>query len=40
MAYLLLYVDDMVLTASSSTLLQSVVTKLRSDFAIKDMGDL
>ena len=40
MAYLLLYVDDMVLTASSSTLLQRVVTDLRSEFAVKDMGDL
>jgi len=40
MAYLLLYVDDMVLTASSSTLLQRIVTDLRSEFAVKDMGDL
>ena len=40
MAYLLLYVDDMVHTALSSTLLQRVVTDLRSEFAVKDMGDL
>ena len=40
MAYLLLYVNDMVLTASSSTLLQRVVTDLLSEFTVKDMGDL
>jgi hypothetical protein len=39
-AYLLLYVDDMVITASSSTLLQQVITELRTEFAIKDMGEL
>lgn len=39
-AYLLLYVDDMVITASSSSLLQCVVNELRADFAVKDMGDL
>jgi hypothetical protein len=30
----------MVLTASSSALLQRVVNDLRSEFAVKDMGDL
>jgi hypothetical protein len=39
-AYLLLYVDDMVITASSSSLLQRVVTDLHAEFAVKDMGDL
>ncbi|RLM60750.1 putative mitochondrial protein [Panicum miliaceum] len=38
MAYLLLYVDDMVLTASSSVLLQNIVDRLKTAFAIKDMG--
>jgi hypothetical protein len=36
--YLLLYVDNMILTASSSALLRSIITKLQSKFAIKDMG--
>lgn len=40
MAYLLLYVDDMVLSASTTALLQLIVNKLRSEFAVKDMGDL
>jgi hypothetical protein len=39
-AYLLLYVDDMVITASSSSLLRQIVTDLRSECAVKDMGDL
>jgi hypothetical protein len=39
-AYLLLYVDDIVLTGSSSGLLQHVVDCLRAEFAVKDMGDL
>jgi hypothetical protein len=37
-AYLLLYVDDMVLTASSASLLQHFVHRLSSAFAIKAMG--
>jgi hypothetical protein len=39
-AYLLLYVDDMVITASSSSLLQRVITELPHEFTIKDMGEL
>jgi hypothetical protein len=39
-AYLLLYVDDMILSASSTQLLQHVVHKLKLEFAIKDMGPL
>jgi hypothetical protein len=39
-AYLLLYVDDMVITASSSSLLQHVVTELHDEFTVKDMGEL
>ncbi|KAF8780514.1 hypothetical protein HU200_001642 [Digitaria exilis] len=38
MAYLLLYVDDMILSASSTTFLQQLITSLRSAFAVKDMG--
>lgn len=40
MAYLLLYVDNMILSASSTQLLQLVVNKLKLAFAIKDMGPL
>lgn len=39
-AYLLLYVDDIILTGSSLTLLRSIVDKLRAEFAIQDMGPL
>lgn len=39
-AYLLLYVDDMVLAASSSALLHQLVAKLQNAFAVKDMGPL
>jgi hypothetical protein len=39
-AYLLLYVDDIILTASSSTLLERVMTALCSEFTMTDLGDL
>ncbi|XP_071678127.1 uncharacterized protein [Lolium perenne] len=39
-AYLLLYVDDIILTASSATLLQQLTLRLRDEFAIKDLGAL
>jgi hypothetical protein len=39
-AYLLLYVDDIVITASSTTLLQRIINNLKSSFAIKDLGPL
>ena len=39
-AYLLLYVDDIVLTASSQQLLQSVISSLHQEFAMKDLGQL
>ena len=39
-AYLLLYVDDIVLTASSHQLLQRVISSLQQEFAIKDLGQL
>ena len=37
--YLLLYVDDIVLTASCQQLLQRVIS-LQQEFAIKDLGQL
>uniref|UniRef100_A0ACD5ZU54 Uncharacterized protein n=1 Tax=Avena sativa TaxID=4498 RepID=A0ACD5ZU54_AVESA len=37
-AYLLLYVDDVVLTASSTALLRRVIDRLQHEFSIKDMG--
>jgi hypothetical protein len=40
MAYLLLYVDDIVLTASSSDLLQRIIDRLSSKFAMRDLGAL
>ena len=39
-AYLLLYVDDIVLTASSQQLLQSVISSLQQEFTMKDLGQL
>jgi hypothetical protein len=40
MAYLLLYVDDIIVTASSPALLQHVTSRLSSEFAMTDLGDL
>jgi hypothetical protein len=37
-AYLPLYVDDMILSASSTSLLQQMIAKIKSEFAVKDMG--
>lgn len=39
-AYLLLYVDDIILTDSSHTLRTSVMARLSSEFAMKDLGSL
>jgi transposase InsO family protein len=39
-AYLLLYVDDIVLTASSTDLLHSIIQRLHSEFAMTDLGAL
>jgi hypothetical protein len=39
-AYLLLYVDDIILTASSSELLQRTTTALQHQFAMKDLSPL
>jgi histone deacetylase 1/2 len=38
MAYLLLYVDDMILSASSTELLQHLIWSFQSAFAVKHMG--
>ena len=38
--YLLLYVDDIVLTASSELLLRQTITALEREFSLKDLGSL
>jgi len=40
MAYLLLYVDDIVLMASSPGLLRRIISALQQEFAMKDLGEL
>jgi Reverse transcriptase (RNA-dependent DNA polymerase) len=39
-AYLLVYVDDIVITGSNSILLQHFIQLLDQKFTIKDLGDL
>ncbi|GJZ83009.1 ribonuclease H-like domain-containing protein [Tanacetum coccineum] len=39
-AYLLLYVDDIVLTASFETLLQQIIASLHQEFSMTDLGSL
>jgi hypothetical protein len=39
-AYLLLYVDDIILTASSHHLLQHIIGSLQQEFAMTDLGNL
>jgi hypothetical protein len=39
-AYLLLYVDDIILTASSTGLRQRIVSALQQEFAMKDLSEL
>ena len=39
-AYLLLYVDDIVLTGSSPAPINSIITSLKNEFSITDMGRL
>nr|XP_040256272.1 uncharacterized mitochondrial protein AtMg00810-like [Aegilops tauschii subsp. strangulata] len=39
-AYLLLYIGDIILTASSGELLRQLTAQLQSEFAIKDLGPL
>lgn len=38
--FLLIYVDDILITRTNSTVIQSLLVKLRSDFALKDLGEL
>ncbi|GKD18170.1 ribonuclease H-like domain-containing protein, partial [Tanacetum coccineum] len=38
--YLLLYIDDIVLTASSHALLQQIITSLHQEFSMTDLGSL
>ena len=38
--YLLLYVDDMVLTGSNPSLIKTLITWLSNEFAMKDLGSL
>jgi len=38
--YLLLYVDDIVLTASSTELLRRIIDSLQQEFSMKDLGEL
>lgn len=40
MAYILLYIDDIILIASSSTLRLSIMGFLSSKFSMKDLGPL
>lgn len=40
MAYLLLYVDDIVLTAANPVLIARIISKLSMEFAISDLGPL
>lgn len=40
MAFLLLYVDGIILMASSQGLLQKIIQRLKGEFAMTDMGDL
>ncbi|GJX21517.1 ribonuclease H-like domain-containing protein [Tanacetum coccineum] len=39
-AYLLLYVDDIILAASSTSLLQRIISLLHAEFAMTDLGPL
>lgn len=38
--FILVYVDDIIVMGSSSSAIQQLVTKLNSEFSLKDMGDL
>jgi hypothetical protein len=40
MVYLLLYVDDIILTASSTELLRHTISALQWEFTMKDLGPL
>jgi len=38
--FILIYVDDIIVTSPSSTLISSLISKLQGDFPIKDLGNL
>nr|KYP51541.1 Retrovirus-related Pol polyprotein from transposon TNT 1-94 [Cajanus cajan] len=38
--YILVYVDDIIITSNDSTLLHTLVSQLHSTFSLKDLGDL
>ncbi|XP_026417101.1 uncharacterized protein LOC113312572 [Papaver somniferum] len=39
-AYVLIYVDDIIVTGSDSTMVDNLISDLGSEFAVKDMGNL
>jgi hypothetical protein len=39
-AYLLLYVDDIILTANTTTLLNTIIASLSHEFSMSDLGDI
>jgi hypothetical protein len=39
-AYLLLYVDDIILTANTTSLLNTIIHSLHSEFSMSDLGDI
>jgi len=38
--YMLVYVDDIIVTGNNHTFIKSLVSKLHSEFSLKDLGDL
>lgn len=38
--FMLIYVDDIIVTSSSSKVVEALLKDLRMDFALKDLGDL
>lgn len=40
MIYLLVYVDDIIIIGTSSTIIKSTIQQLSTYFALKELGDL
>lgn len=38
--YMLVYVDDIIVTGNSSSLIQHIISQLHSNFALKQLGEL